>query len=568
MSKLPHPAAALLLTLLSCDKGDAGADSAPAAWRPDLACPGDVGCESNDGALRAGFGKQSITPICYESWIDVDENAEYNKNTDTFLDCGCDRLCPEDEGYPGADEGEGDGEFKAMWMGGFSQSHPAMGSHDELWARVVVLDQGATRVAVVSLDLVGFFNEDVVKVRALVEEAKLDVDHVLITSTHQHEGPDTMGLWGPSFGKTGYQEDYVAYVRSQTVKAIADAVGALAEVGAVKVGSALVEESHPRGQANFSRDSRDPVIFPDDVNIAALYDTSGAVMGSMVNWGNHPEALSDENFQMTSDFVHYIRETVEGGSSWSNGEGVEGIGGTCVFIQGSVGGLMTPLGVRVQTPDGGEFSASTFEKAEALGVQIGEIALGALTSAETLSAPKLSFAQTIFFFPVDNFGFQAAFNLGVFDRQLYNYDPEQDIDEGNTPEVLTEVNVLTLGELQLLTVPGELFPEIAIGGYDGSMIGTDEYSLIKADNPNPPDLTIAPAAPYLRDEMAGKFRWIVGLGNDELGYIIPEYDFITHPDAPYVAEAEGDHYEETNSLGPRTQPILTEQATRLLEWSR
>ena len=86
--------------------------------------------------------------------------------------------------------------------------------------------------------------------------------------------------------------------------------------------------------------------------------------------------------------------------------------------------------------------------------------------------------------------------------------------------------------------------------------------------PNPPDLTLAPSAPYLRDQMAGKYRWIVGLGNDELGYIIPEYDFITHPDAPYVSEAEGDHYEETNSLGPRTQPILTEQATRLLEWSR
>ena len=86
MSKLPHPAALLLLALLSCDKGDTGADSAPAAWRPDLACPGDVGCENNDGALRVGFGKQSITPICYESWIDVDENAEYNKNTDTFLD--------------------------------------------------------------------------------------------------------------------------------------------------------------------------------------------------------------------------------------------------------------------------------------------------------------------------------------------------------------------------------------------------------------------------------------------------------------------------------------------------
>ena len=61
--------------------------------------------------------------------------------------------------------------------------------------------------------------------------------------------------------------------------------------------------------------------------------------------------------------------------------------------------------------------------------------------------------------------------------------------------------------------------------------------------------------------------WIVGLGNDELGYIIPEYDFVLADSMPYFNEADGDHYEETNSLGPQTAGILESEADRLIDWA-
>ena len=47
---------------------------------------------------------------------------------------------------------------------------------------------------------------------------------------------------------------------------------------------------------------------------------------------------------------------------------------------------------------------------------------------------------------------------------------------------------------------------------------------------------------------------IVGLANDELGYIIPPSDFLLNESAPYLKrtmDSRGeDHYEETNSVGP------------------
>ncbi len=135
------------------------------------------------------------------------------------------------------------------------------------------------------------------------------------------------------------------------------------------------------------------------------------------------------------------------------------------------------------------------------------------------------------------------------------------------PEVLTELNLLRVGPIQMLTIPGELLPEVAIGGYDGSKTGSPLYELVQANNANPPPMGQSPSGPYLREAMTGEHKWVVGLANDELGYIIPAYNFQLHPEVPYLDEAEGDHYEETNSLGPDTQPLVSAQAERLLDWS-
>ena len=76
----------------------------------------------------------------------------------------------------------------------------------------------------------------------------------------------------------------------------------------------------------------------------------------------------------------------------------------------------------------------------------------------------------------------------------------------------------------------------------------------------------APSGPYWAELMETEHAWIVGLANDELGYIIPAYDFEVHPTVPYLDEAEGDHYEETNSLGPQTEPLLDEAIRQLMAW--
>ncbi len=563
------------LTLLACNGGDKGAtsdsgaatdDTGAGSWRPDLVCPGDAGCETNEGQLSAGASSLSITPLCFEDWNDLDGNSEYDSSDESFNDCGCDKLCEGDEGWTAADEGEGDGVFQASWMAGFQQGRPAQDVHDELWARTIAVRSGDTTVAIVALDAVGFFYNNVAQVQEELDSRGVDVDQVVVHATHQHEGPDLLGQWGPRTGKTGVDSDHLAYVIEQTANSVEEAVAALEPA---TLHANAIDTAAPfgdKGTRNLIRDSRDPVVVDHIMYTARFVGDGGDTIASLVNWGNHPEVLSDENTSITSDYPHYLREFVENGVSYDSYD-VAGIGGVCIYINASVGGLMTPLGVTVTDGEGVDHSSSDFDKAEAMGQVLAELALESMGSDSEQIAPTVAVRSDEFFIPIENYAFQAMFLIDVFDRPVYNYDESEDLDDDNIPELLTRMDLVDIGGIRILTIPGEPFPELAVGGYDGSLVNTTEDDFIDPENPNPPDVDNAPEGPYFVEQMGAEYNWIMGLGNDEVGYLIPSYDYVLDDALPFLEEAEGDHYEETNSVGPEAVPRIEDKAAELITWT-
>ena len=229
---------------------------------------------------------------------------------------------------------------------------------------------------------------------------------------------------------------------------------------------------------------------------------------------------------------------------------------------------MSPLRVEVTDGTGNVYSESGFAKSDALGNVMAELALQAIEDAEPIPSPNVRVYKHTFNVAVENVLFQAAFVSGMFVRDIENYEPGEILEDGKDPLVKTEINIIDIGGLRLQTVPGELLPELAIGGFDpeeGQPL-TELEEIIGEDNPNPPDLSQAPGGPYLKERMGAKYNWIIGLGNDELGYFIPAYNYKLDERTPYFREAEGDHYEETNSLGPSAFPLIEEQIDLLLQW--
>jgi len=550
----------------------------PDGYTPDLACPGDPSgvCDPVAGApLRAGAAVVSIVPECYESWVDSNGDHHWT-GTEPILDCGCDRLCPGDEGYPGPDEGEDDDQFQAQWLAGGDHTVPVMGVRDAslglrgegdgLWARALVLEQGNTTLAFVAFDLIGVFYDDTLRIREEAASRGLDLDHLVVHATHVHAGPDTLGLWGRTITDSGYDPRYVAQVRTAAVDAIEQALAARTEVTLTLGEVDAAAYSTEKGVFNVNSDTRDPWVIRNELRVARFADADDHTVATLVNWASHPETLLDSNALMTSGFVHALRATVEDGVTWE-GSSRDGVGGTCIYVNGALGGMMTTLRVDPIDPDGNEWTEKSFDALDVIGQLLGEMALDAIADGEEVAAPQLSFRVKGFEVPIENQGLQAMSLLGVIDRETFNWDPEQPIDDDNEPWVATEMDVVTLGSMQWLTIPGEPFPELVVGGYDGSRINAPGKVLVDPNNPNPPDLAAAPAGPYLADLMTAEHKWIVGLGNDELGYIIPTYDFVLHTGAPYVLSAEGDHYEETNSLGPYMADRIQEEATALLQWA-
>jgi hypothetical protein len=547
----------------------------PPVEPPDLICPGDASgvCDEVRGApLEAGASVVSIVPDCWETWVDVDEDHEYRKADDELNDCGCDRLCPGDPGYVAADEGEGDGELQPSWMAGFGHNraangvrgaeHGLVGEGDGLWARGIVLRQGETTVAIVAIDTVGWFNGDVQAVRDRLADDGKEIDHLVVHALHNHEGPDTMGLWGEELFTSGYDPKYRAQLHDSVATVVAGALKDLREVAEFKVGEVDISTYADNGVSNVLRDSRDPFIVDEMLSAAHLVDAEGATIATLINYGCHPETMADENLLFTSDFAHALRRTVESGSVWKNAPGKPGLGGPAIFLNGAVGGMMTTLGVTVVNPDGETHGPSgTWEKTDSIGQLLGEMALDAVELGDDVVDPKLRVISKTWRAPVINTSFQLLFNQGIVEREVF------DNPDTGKQEIETEMALIELGPIQMLSVPGELLPELAVGGYDGSQIKSPGQPLIKPDNPNPPNLDEAPAGPYIKDRMTATYRWIIGLGNDELGYIIPAYDFELAETMPWINEAEGNHYEETNSLGPDMAGLVDKYADLLLHWS-
>jgi hypothetical protein len=472
-------------------------------YKPDLKI-----VEASSGKLSAGFAAVPITPEVPDRWIDKNNNAEYEPDKgETFSD------------------GNGNGIFDPVWIAGFGNSRAANGVHDDLWARTIVIDNGSSRIAIVVLDAIGFMNDDIIDVRKRIP-AEAAVTYTIITSTHTHEGPDLLGLWGKTPFRSGINPEYMEFVKDQAAKSVIDAVK--------NMRPARLEVSQDlTGGIPLVKDTRKPEVFDSGLRfIKAVDSENGTILGSLLSWADHAETLWSDNLLITSDFPHYFREAVEKGVYRGDTLVTPGIGGVAVYINGAIGGLMTThpsLGVK-DPFTGREIKEPTFEKAEAEGKQLAMLALNAMHNpSEVMDSANISLIVRGLSLPIANTMFKLGTAAGVLKRGTVGW-----------MKMRSELSVFNIGPLSFATLPGEVYPEIINGGVEAPAEG---------------DFGISPVEiPSVREMMAGKYKFVFCLANDEIGYIIPKSQWDV--DAPFGYGRTDSPYGEENSLGPETAPIL------------
>ncbi|MDX6770272.1 MAG: hypothetical protein SF051_12125, partial [Elusimicrobiota bacterium] len=259
---------------------------------------------------------------------------------------------------------------KVLMAGFGATGRKPAGVHDPLHARLLVLREGTTTVALVSLDLLGFYLNDTRDLRA---RAGYDAPgrHLFVHATHQHSGPDTLGLWGPFPGVSGVHAAYHERVKAAVAAELAALESRLVPVKA-EGGAGRLD---PRG---LCRDSRDPQVIAPDLAVLRLKDRRGRAVATVVNWSCHPEVLGRDNRLITADFPGPLCAEVEAKT-----------GGACLFLNGLIGGLMTP-----------DAAAETFEEMERVGRAVAAAALK-LKTAPGPSRP-LAYRSERVLVPVEN----------------------------------------------------------------------------------------------------------------------------------------------------------------------
>jgi hypothetical protein len=167
-------------------------------------------------------------------------------------------------------------------------------------------------------------------------------------------------------------------------------------------------------------------------------------------------------------------------------------------------------------PQGMSHADGTFEYARIYGNAVADVMTKAVQVSEPVKLVPFAVAARPIAIPVENRMYRAARELGVLKRAglSWNGDPERitpmagNATAGESLAMETEVAYLRLGDLHIAGIPGELYPESVYG---------------KVQNPVDPnaDFPDAPMEPSIAQSMPGKKWLIIGLANDEIGYIIP-----------------------------------------------
>ncbi len=387
--------------------------------------------------------------------------------------------------------------LQLVYLAGGALGRRSSGIHDDLYARCLTLSNGRLSVALVTLDLIGFFYPDVEAVRARLSAD--DADHLIVAATHNHSAPDVLGYWGPSFLwilplRSGRDERYVEMTKAAILTCVRDANRSreFVELG--------FRTMVVRG---FSRNIREPNIKDDELTLLrATSLSSKKTLAVLYNFAAHPEILLNGTL-ITADFPYYVNRDIE-----------QTIGGTAIFMNGALGGMVTvDLGERTVGASTSSVEP-TFADAERVSKTLSTAVVeGVLNPDTVVTVAPMRLMRRDVYIPFDNWRLSLAKRLGVLRRELYN------------GKIKTGLDVFNVGPGQFITVPGEIVPGLGL---------------------------------LLKERMRGDFKFLIGLGNDELGYILPKAEFA----GPLF------RYERTMSLGPDADTIVSKLSDMLTTTAR
>ena len=371
--------------------------------------------------------------------------------------------------------------------GGLGAPNPSKEKKGELTARAVVFKKGDVSVAVVALDLLGFPSVLGDRVRAKVK--RITPRNILIGSTHTHSAPDCYAFPDGKGGHTGE----LAYMNSVCDKA-AEAVNSA--IDALQPAVLKIATGEAKGKIAYNYYA--PELYDRRMSVIQALTPQAKPIATIVNYAIHPEVLGNDLGILSPDLIGPLCDTIEAH-----------IGGLALFMNGAQGGMITADN---RAPSNAE--SRTWDECQRIGHLMADESFRLIKDAPEQPDPTLVCESVRVKFPVSS-DLMWAVILGS----------PLDYPRNDDKTVEATINLINLGDAQILTIPGEALPNIGF---------------------------------YLKRKMRGKHNLLFGLTNDAFGYILTKVDFQSFPRYDYVSRT---------SLGEMTGEILIENALELVKKS-
>lgn len=368
--------------------------------------------------------------------------------------------------------------------GGVGPSNPAKEKCGELTVRALALENNDTRAAICSTDFLGFPGVLCNRVRARVPD--IPSQNILIGATHTHSAPDCYGFPNRD-GKTSADIDYLNSVCAKLADAINEAIAKL-QPSRIKIATGKA-----RGKIAYNYYAEQ--LYDPRCHVVQALDAEGRPFATLVNYACHPEVIGSEQGILSPDFVGPLYDRIK-----------QRGGGIGIFMNSALGGMVT---ADCRGPDGRDIRK--WQECIRIGHLLADESLRIVADAPIQKNPKLCCSSTTVKFPVESELLRAIIKLSPLSFELD--------EKGRVP---SQLNVVNLGNAQILTVPGEALPNI---GY------------------------------YLKRKMHGKHNLLFGLTNDAFGYIMTKVDWNSFERYDYITRT---------CLGEMTGEIFIEEALKFV----
>jgi len=371
--------------------------------------------------------------------------------------------------------------------GGVGPSHPVSKSEGDLTVRALVFEQKATRVAVVGADFLGFPSVLGDKVRAQVKG--IPGTNILIGATHTHSAPDCYGF-PDGKGGTAADLNYLSLVCTRMAEAVNEAVSNL-RPARLKIATGAA-----KGKIAYNYYAEE--LYDPRCHVIQAIGADDKPFATLVNYAVHPEVLGARAGILSPDLCGPLYDRVQ-----------EKGGGVAVFMNSAQGGMVTADN---RGPD--RKDQRNWAECVRIGQLLADEALRIIESAPTQTEPPLFCAARMVSFPVESPPLLVVMKNSPLGLTM---DP--------SGRVTAQINLVNIGNAQILTIPGEALPNI---GY------------------------------YLKRKMRGEHNLLFGLTNDAFGYILTKVDWSSFKRYDYVSRT---------CLGEMTGEILIEESLKLVEAS-